>query len=110
MIRCGGIKTPAGLRTTADVETCLQHGPRDRAMLYERPLRAWGEDMAEFDAKRTEAETVAKIILQVLNARTPKRRYSIGHMAGGSPGIAAAAAGRLDLEQAVLRESESYRL
>ncbi|HTP07380.1 MAG TPA: SDR family NAD(P)-dependent oxidoreductase [Anaerolineae bacterium] len=82
MIRCGGIKTPAGLRTTAEVETCLQHAPRDRAVLYEHALRAWGKDMAEFDAQRTEAEAVAEIILKALNAHKPRRRYSVGHMAG----------------------------
>ena len=82
MIRCGGIKTPAGLRTTVDVETCLQNAPRDRAVLYEGALRAWGKDMVEFDAKRTEADAVADVILKALNASKPKRRYSIGHMAG----------------------------
>ncbi len=82
LIRCGGIKTPAGLRTTADVETCLQSAPRERAALYEQALRAWGKDMAEFDARRTEAEAVAEIILKALSAHNPKRRYSIGYMAG----------------------------
>jgi NAD(P)-dependent dehydrogenase (short-subunit alcohol dehydrogenase family) len=82
MIRCGGIKTPAGLRTTADVEACLQDAPRDRAVLYEQALRRWGRDMAEFDARRTEAEAVADVVQKALKAARPKRRYSIGHMAG----------------------------
>ncbi len=81
LIRCGGIKTPAGLRTTTEVETCLQRAPRKRAALYEQTLRAWGKDMAEFDAKRTEAEAVAEVILKALNAYSPRRRYSIGYMA-----------------------------
>jgi NAD(P)-dependent dehydrogenase (short-subunit alcohol dehydrogenase family) len=81
MIRCGGIKTPAGLRTTVEVEAVLQNGPRDRVPLYEKTLREWGRDMAAFDEKRTEAEKVAEVIGQALFAKEPKRRYSIGHMA-----------------------------
>jgi len=81
MIRCGGIKTPAGLRTTSDVETLLQAGPREKVSLYERALRKWAKDMAEFDEKRTEPEKVAEIILKALYAKRPKRRYSVGYMA-----------------------------
>ncbi len=84
MIRCGGIKTPAGLRTTADVEAALQTGPRERTLLYEPQLRQWGNDMAEFDEKRTEADRVAEVVYRALCARRPKRRYSIGYMAGAA--------------------------
>jgi NAD(P)-dependent dehydrogenase (short-subunit alcohol dehydrogenase family) len=84
MIRCGGIKTPAGLHTMTDVETCLQDAPRDRAAPYDRALRAWRQDMAAFDAKRTEVEAVAEIILKALCVPKPKRRYAIGHMAGSA--------------------------
>ena len=84
LIRCGGIKTPAGLRTTDDVATVLQNGPLDRAALYQRQLRAWGRSMAEFDQKRTEPEKVAAVIFEALCARKPKRRYSIGYMAGAA--------------------------
>ena len=84
LIRCGGIKTPAGLRTTDDVEVCLQNAPRERSLLYEEALRAWEEDMAEFDQKRTEPEKVAELILKALGSRNPKRRYAIGHLAGAA--------------------------
>jgi NAD(P)-dependent dehydrogenase (short-subunit alcohol dehydrogenase family) len=81
MIRCGGIRTPAGLRTVPDVETLLTEGPPDRVALYDRPLRKWAADMAAFDAKRTEPERVAEVVLRALTAKRPKRRYSVGHMA-----------------------------
>ncbi|MFN8594871.1 MAG: SDR family NAD(P)-dependent oxidoreductase [Anaerolineae bacterium] len=84
LIRCGGIKTPAGLRTTADVDTILRTAPYERAALYERTLRKWGTDMAEFDEKRTEVDRVAEVVYQALCARHPKRRYSIGYMAGAA--------------------------
>ncbi len=84
MIRCGGIKTPAGLRTTSDVDAIFERGPRERVMLYEKALRKWGSDMAEFDAKRTDPEKVAEVVLKALIARSPKRRYSVGYMAGAA--------------------------
>ena len=84
MIRCGGIKTPAGLRTTQDVELVLQNGPYERTALYQRSLQAWSKDMAAFDEKRTESEKVAEIVFRALCARAPKQRYSIGYMAGAA--------------------------
>ena len=81
MIRCGGIKTPAGLRTTADVEAILQQGPPERVALYERALRTWGRDMAEFDEKRTDAQSVAEVVRRALDDRSPRGQYSVGHMA-----------------------------
>jgi NAD(P)-dependent dehydrogenase (short-subunit alcohol dehydrogenase family) len=81
MIRCGGIKTPAGLRTVADVEAVLRTGAPDRAALYGESLRAWAKDMAAFDKKRTEAAKVAEVVVRALTASRPKRRYSVGHMA-----------------------------
>ena len=84
LIRCGGIKTPAGLRTTADVAAILRTAPADRAPLYERRLQAWGKDMAEFDAKRTEADRVAEVVYRALSIRHPKHRYSIGYMASAA--------------------------
>lgn len=81
MIRCGGIKTPAGLRTTTDIEAVLQKEPRERTLLYEKALREWARDMADFDKKRTEPEKVAEVVLKALVAKRPKHRYAIGHMA-----------------------------
>ncbi len=80
MIRCGGIKTPAGLRTGADVEDLLRKGAHERVLLYENALRKWSMDMAEFDRKRTEPDKVAEIVFKALSARRPKRYYSIGYM------------------------------
>ncbi len=81
MVRCGGVKTPAGLRTVADVDALLRTGPADRVSLYAEDLRKWAVDMAAFDAKRTDPQRVAEVIVRALNAVKPKRRYSVGHMA-----------------------------
>lgn len=80
MIRCGGIKTPAGMRTVEDVETVLRTAPADRLSLYEGALRRWGEDMADFDRKRTSPEKVARLVLKALLTGRPRRRYSVGYM------------------------------
>ena len=82
MIRCGGIKTRAGLDTTVEVEALLKEGPRERVALYQPALQAWGKEMAGFDEKRTEPTKVADLILKALAARSPKPRYSTGYMAG----------------------------
>ncbi len=84
MIKCGGIKTPAGLRTTADVEVVIQRAPRDRIPLYEKALRKWGKEMNAFDKKRTEPEVVAETVLKALLAKRPRRKYSMGYMANAA--------------------------
>ena len=81
MIRCGGIKTPAGLRTVPDVEAVLRDSLPDRVALYDGALRKWAKDMAVFDEKRTDAGKVAEVVVRALTASKPKRRYSVGHMA-----------------------------
>jgi NAD(P)-dependent dehydrogenase (short-subunit alcohol dehydrogenase family) len=81
MVRCGGIKTPAGMKTVGDVGALLESGPPARVALYEKALRKWAEDMAAFDAKRTDASVVARVVVRAVEARRPKRRYSVGHMA-----------------------------
>jgi NAD(P)-dependent dehydrogenase (short-subunit alcohol dehydrogenase family) len=81
MIRCGGIKTPAGLRTVSDVEAVLREGPADRVALYDGALRRWAEGMKVFDEKRTDPGKVAEIVVRALMVHKPKRRYSVGHMA-----------------------------
>lgn len=82
MIRCGGTKTAASTRTDAELEASFKTWPRERSALYEPALRQWQKDMAEFDAKRTEPEGVAQVVFKALCAQEPKRKYSIGHMAG----------------------------
>jgi NAD(P)-dependent dehydrogenase (short-subunit alcohol dehydrogenase family) len=84
MIRCGGIKTPAVSRSAAELETSFKKWPRERLELYEPAIRRWQEDMAAFDAKRTDPEEVAKVVFKALWAKEPKRRYSIGHMSGAA--------------------------
>jgi len=79
-INCGGIRTPAGLRTTADVESLLREGPPERVGLYVDALRRWAREMAEFDRKRTDPVKVAEVVYQALTAPRPRRRYSVGHM------------------------------
>jgi NAD(P)-dependent dehydrogenase (short-subunit alcohol dehydrogenase family) len=81
MIRCGGIRTPAGMRTVADVEALLREGPPERVALYEGALRRWAKDMEGFDEKRTDAAKAAEVVVRALTAEKPKRRYSVGHMA-----------------------------
>jgi NAD(P)-dependent dehydrogenase (short-subunit alcohol dehydrogenase family) len=80
-VRCGGIKTGAGLQTTAGVTAILQH---PRGDLYRPALEAWSRDMAAFDEKRTEPEKVAHVVFDALCAAHPRRRYSIGHMSGAA--------------------------
>jgi len=84
MIRCGGIKTAASLKSDAELTASLKAWPRERSALYEAALRQWQEDMAGFDAKRTDPERVAEVVFKALCAQEPKRRYSIGHMAGAA--------------------------
>lgn len=84
MIRCGGIRTPAGLRTVADVESLLKSASPERVALYETPLRRWTEEMTEFDRKRTDPKKVADAVVTAVGARRPKRRYSVGYMAGAA--------------------------
>ena len=81
MIRCGGIRTPAGMRTTSDVDALLREAPPDRAALYEAALRKWSGEMAKFDRKRTDPVRVAEVVVKALSARRPRRRYAVGHMA-----------------------------
>jgi len=81
MIRCGGIRTPAGLRTVADVEALLRSARADRVALYEEALRNWAKDMAAFDERRTDPEKVGEVVVRALTAKNPKRRYSVGHLA-----------------------------
>lgn len=82
MIKCGGIKTPAGLRTVQDVNRLLAELSEEKRQLYQRALIKWAEDMAKFDKKRTDAGKVAEVILKALRAERPKRRYHVGYMSG----------------------------
>jgi len=80
MIRCGGIRTPAGLRTLSDVERLLESSPPARVQLYAKTLKEWAADMAAFDSRRTPAERVAEVVSSALKSSHPRRRYAVGHM------------------------------
>lgn len=82
MVRCGGVQTPAGLRTTSDVEKLLESADPEGARLYDDTLRSWAEEMVEFDKRRIPAERVGEVVLRALDASRPRSRYSVGHMAG----------------------------
>jgi NAD(P)-dependent dehydrogenase (short-subunit alcohol dehydrogenase family) len=84
MIRCGGIKTSAGLNTTSEVKALLQKEPRQRVEPYIPALQKWSREMSKFDEKRTEADKVANLIRKVLGTKAPRRRYSIGYLAGAA--------------------------
>jgi NAD(P)-dependent dehydrogenase (short-subunit alcohol dehydrogenase family) len=80
-INCGGIRTPAGLRTTSDVEALLKQGPPERVGLYVDALRRWAREMAEFDRRRTDPAKAAEVVYTALSAERPNRRYAVGYMA-----------------------------
>jgi NAD(P)-dependent dehydrogenase (short-subunit alcohol dehydrogenase family) len=84
MVRCGGIKTQAVARSAAELEESFQTWPRDGFSLYQNMLLRWKEDMKKFDAKRTDPREVARVVLKALCAAKPKRRYSVGYMAGAA--------------------------
>lgn len=81
MVRCGGIKTRAGMRTTADVDELLRRASPEQRELYGAALAKWGREMGEFDRRRSEPELVAERVLRALDAPRPKGRYPVGHMA-----------------------------
>ena len=82
MIRCGGVRTPAGMRTVDDAEALLRTVESDRSGLYEEPLRRWAHQMISFDTKRVDAIVVARTIERAIIAKRPRSRYSVGHLAG----------------------------
>ncbi len=84
MVRCGGIRTRAGLRTVADVEELLRRQTADARPLYEARLEAWKEDMRAFDIKRSDPAEVAETVLRALESDNPRRRYSVGHLSGAA--------------------------
>jgi NAD(P)-dependent dehydrogenase (short-subunit alcohol dehydrogenase family) len=79
LIRCGGIKTESSRQTPEGIESILQH---PRSSLYRGVMQKWFNEMGEFDDNRTESVKVAEVIYKALCAARPRRRYSIGHMAG----------------------------
>ena len=84
LIRCGGIRTRAGMATRQTLETCLVEAAPERRERYDSRLAAWLLSMEEFDAKRIDAERVADLVSRVLGALRPKARFRIGYLAGAA--------------------------
>lgn len=96
MVRCGGIQTAAVEKTYTELEEQFQSWPPDRLALYEGALRQWCEEMSAFDMHRTPPEAVAEVVQRALSAPRPRRRYSVGHMAGAAAFLEALPQGLVD--------------
>jgi NAD(P)-dependent dehydrogenase (short-subunit alcohol dehydrogenase family) len=82
LIRCGGIRTAATGENAPKPEVDLKkRWPAERFELYSQALAGQLRQFAEFDAKRTEPEEVAKVVYAALSARKPRQSYAVGHMA-----------------------------
>ena len=79
MIRCGGIKTPAGLRTTTDVEACLRDGPR--AHVAVGVLADVGPRHGRVRQGADGPGTGRRGCPEGARLQEARRRYSVGHMA-----------------------------
>ena len=82
MIRCGGIKTSAPQKNARDLEEDFRQWPRERFDLYREALTAEQARLAEFDAKRSEPDEVARVVYTALQVEKPRRRYQVGYLAG----------------------------
>ncbi|HUX39586.1 MAG TPA: SDR family NAD(P)-dependent oxidoreductase [Rectinemataceae bacterium] len=84
LIRCGGVRTRAGMATRKELEAALERVDPERRRRYESRLASWIASMEAFDAKRVDAEGVARLVDRVLGTPRPKARYRIGYMAGAA--------------------------
>ncbi|HUX38012.1 MAG TPA: SDR family NAD(P)-dependent oxidoreductase [Rectinemataceae bacterium] len=84
LVRCGGIKTRAGLATRRDLEAGLAKAAPERRALYEARLADWIGSMEEFDTKRSEAGLVGALVARILREPRPKARYRVGHLAAAA--------------------------
>ncbi|MGO8694117.1 MAG: SDR family NAD(P)-dependent oxidoreductase [Rectinemataceae bacterium] len=84
LIRCGGIRTGAGLGTMRSLEAGLETVAPERRAVYEERLARWGRSMAEFDAGRSEPERVAETVERALGEARPRSRYRVGHMSAAA--------------------------
>ncbi|NOY61180.1 MAG: SDR family NAD(P)-dependent oxidoreductase [Calditrichaeota bacterium] len=82
LIRCGGIKTDAPIRTYRKLDANIKKWPKEIYGLYADSLRKVREEFEEFDKKRTDPEKVAKVVHKALISKNPKRRYRVGYMSG----------------------------
>lgn len=84
LVRCGGIRTRAGMSTLSDLAAGIAGAEPQRAALYADKLEKWGRSMTEFDTRRTDPERVAEVIERALLARRPRKRYRVGYMSGAA--------------------------
>jgi len=84
LIRCGGIRTRAGLDTAGALERGLAGVAPERRAIYEEKLARWSRSMAAFDERRSESGRVAETIERALSAPRPRKRYRVGYMSGAA--------------------------
>jgi NAD(P)-dependent dehydrogenase (short-subunit alcohol dehydrogenase family) len=82
MVRCGTIQTAAPDRTARELQAGMQAWPPDRLDLYRDELAAQQAELAQYDAKRTAPEEVARVVSKALSAARPRRRYRVGRLSG----------------------------
>jgi NAD(P)-dependent dehydrogenase (short-subunit alcohol dehydrogenase family) len=84
LVRCGGIRTRAGLNTLQDLADGQAGAASDRLELYAKKLEKWGRSMSDFDKKRTDPALVAAVVEKALRAAKPRSRYRVGYMSGAA--------------------------
>jgi len=84
LVRCGGIRTRAGLDTMRELAAGLETVAPERRTPYEERLKAWAASMTSFDARRTDPDRVAETVERALLAPRPRRRYRVGYMSGAA--------------------------
>ena len=84
LIRCGGIRTRAGMSTNEDLAAGIAGAAPERRALYAEKLESWSRSMNDFDTHRSDPERVAGVIERALSASRPRKRYRVGHMSGAA--------------------------
>ncbi len=104
MIRCGGIQTAAPDRNVRELEDAFLKWPVAKSSLYRNALRAQQREWARFDLKRTPPVKVAEVVYKALVARSPRRRYSVGHLAKAASVIDYLPQAAIDMLMAIQRQ------
>jgi NAD(P)-dependent dehydrogenase (short-subunit alcohol dehydrogenase family) len=82
LIGCGGIRTAAPARSDRELDQAFREWAPEKLDLYARSLQKIRAGFDVFDGKRTDPDAVARVIFRALTARSPRRKYVVGHMAG----------------------------